>query len=330
MHRIENMTDPENRRSQARLHRQPVLPQGIIEQPNFGLELAAQIPEVHIPEHINAPRQFPMPVIPPLGRGNPVPAPGIFGALVGGAAVQNNDDPFAAGVQIRPIVGWRDMVAQLPPMPARRGRGRPRRVSGPRNVLGGPQANVDLNNVHRGQIAHREQVENHRVQLQARLEEQRQRHLDELERQAEIQRQNEQRQQELELEQQRQRDLAWLQIQEMHRQAEIQRQLALELENLNDVDDFQPPEANAQVRNLMHDQWRAEHERELDPDLNDIDFDDFDDFDVDDWQRLDDAIAQAFPLNEQQEADVHEANRRFENELRRDRQNHQDDVPDVP
>ena len=141
MHQIENMTDPENRRSQARLCRQPVLPQGIVEQPNFGLGLAAQIPEVHIPKHINAPRQFPMPVI---------PAPGLFGALVGGAAVHNGDDPFAAGVQTRPIVGWREMAAQLPPMPAqpaRRGRGRPRQTSGPRNVLGGPQANVDLNNV---------------------------------------------------------------------------------------------------------------------------------------------------------------------------------------
>ena len=126
--------------------------------------------------------------------------------------------------------------------------------------------------------------------------------------------------------------MAELQRQEMHRQAEIQRQLALELENLNDVDEFQPQEANAQVRNIIHDHWRAEHERELDPYLNDIDFDDFDDFDVDDWQILDDAIAQAFPLNEQQDADVHEANRRFENELRRDMQNHQDhdDVPDMP
>ena len=101
----------------------------------------------------------------------------------------------------------------------------------------------------RGHIAHREQAENHRVQqavllqhLQARLEEQRQRQrdLDELERQAEVQRQlaqaqllNEQRQRQLAhaqllddqrhrdqgVEQQRQRDLD-----ELERQAEMQRQ----------------------------------------------------------------------------------------------------------
>ena len=137
------------------------------------------------------------------------------------------------------------------------------------------------------------------------------------------------------LQEQRDRDLqARLHEEQRQRQAEIQRQLALELENINDdVDEFQPPEANAQVRNVMYNQWRAEHERELDPDLHDFDFDDFDDFDVDDWQRLDDVIAQAFPLNEQQDqeaADIYEVNRRFENEQRRDMQNHQDDVPDVP
>ncbi|KAF8346240.1 hypothetical protein F5887DRAFT_1185189 [Amanita rubescens] len=348
------MTDPDNHRSQARLRRQPVLPHGIVEQPNFGLELAAQIPEVHIPEHINAPRQFPMPAIFPLGRGNAIPAPGLFGALVGGETAVQIDDLFAAGVQARPIIGWGDVAAQLPPVapqPARRGRRRPR------DVLSGPQANVDLNNVHRGHIAHREQVDNHRVQqLQARLQEeqrqrqlahaqlldeQRQRELEfdqhrqrELELELEAERQrwlaqaqllNEQRQRDLEAEQQRQRDLT-----ELQRQAEIQRQLALELENLNDVDEFQPPEVNAQVRNFIHDQWRAEHERELDPDLNDIDFDEFD---VDDWQRLDDAIARAFPLNEQQEqeaANIYGENRRFENQARRDMQNHQDDVPDLP
>ena len=112
------------------------------------------------------------------------------------------------------------------------------------------------------------------------------------------------------LQEQRDRDLqARLHEEQRQRQAEIQRQLALELENINDdVDEFQRPEANAQVRNFMYNQWRAEHERELDPDLNDFDFDDFD---VDDWQRLDDVTAQAFPLNEQQDqeaADVYEVN----------------------
>jgi hypothetical protein len=104
MHQIENMTDPDHRRSQARLRRQPILPQGI-EQPNFGHDLAAQIPEVHIPEHINAPLQFPMPVIPPFGRGNVIAPQGLFGGLVGGEAALHNGDLFAAGVQTRPIVG---------------------------------------------------------------------------------------------------------------------------------------------------------------------------------------------------------------------------------
>jgi hypothetical protein len=75
---------------------------------------------------------------------------------------------------------------------------------------------------------------------------------------------------------------ARLHEEQMQREVEIQRQLTLELENMNDVDGFQPPEANAQVRNFIHDQWRVEHERELDPDLNDIDIDEFD---VEDWQR---------------------------------------------
>ena len=67
--------------------------------------LAAQIPEVLIPEHINAPRQYPV----------------------------HSDDPFTAGAQNRPMFGWRDMVAHLPPMPAQLARsGRPRAVlSGP-------------------------------------------------------------------------------------------------------------------------------------------------------------------------------------------------------
>jgi hypothetical protein len=253
-----------------------------------------------------------MPVIPPLGRrgrggrGGAIPAPGFFAAMIGGAGAVH-DDPFGAGVQTGPIVGWRDLAAQLAPTAAQPAvRGRPRHMSGPRNVLSGPQANVELNNVHRGHIAHREQAENHRVQqaallqqLQVRLqEEQRQRQLAQLEAQlldeqrqrdleleqqrlAELQRQAElQGQMDLEAERQRQWDLAELQRQELERQAEIQRQLALELENLDDVDEFQPPEANAQVRDFIHDQRRAEHERELDPDLNDIDFDEFD---VEDW-----------------------------------------------
>ena len=52
------MTDPDDCQEQAWLFRQLVLPE-VIEQPNFGVDLAAQIPQVNIPEHINAPRQFP-------------------------------------------------------------------------------------------------------------------------------------------------------------------------------------------------------------------------------------------------------------------------------
>ncbi|KAK2460218.1 hypothetical protein APHAL10511_007766 [Amanita phalloides] len=89
---------------------------------------------------------------------------------------------------------------------------------------------------------------------------------------------------------------------------------------------------NAQVRNLIQDQWRDEHARELDPEINDIDIDDMN---PDDWQRLDDAIAQALavPVNEQQqqqEGDIYGENRRFENQIRRDMQNQQNDIPEDP
>lgn len=187
------------------------------------------------------------------------------------------------------------MAANLPPIPAqsaRRGRGRPRHMSGPRNVLSGPHANADLNNVHRGQIAQREQAEIHRQNI-----------LDGQLRQAVLLQQLEE-QRNRELEEERQRELAQAQI------LDELRQLDWEHQGDHAADNFPPPEVNGQVRNLIHDQWRAEHERELDHYLVD-DFD-FDDFDVDDWQRLDDAIAQAFPMNEQQAADVHEENRRFE------------------
>ncbi|KAF8678013.1 hypothetical protein AX14_004723 [Amanita brunnescens Koide BX004] len=63
MCQIENMTDPDDCCSQARGLKQPIFPD--IEQPTFGQQLAAQIPEVHIPEHFNAPRQFPMPILDP-------------------------------------------------------------------------------------------------------------------------------------------------------------------------------------------------------------------------------------------------------------------------
>ena len=130
MSQIENMTDPDDRRRRAHhsaLSNLPTVPQAI-EQPNFGLALANMIPQVQIPDNLDAPFQFPRPAI-PLLMGN---------------------DPFAMGGQERPITGWRDMMNNLPPMPVPPRRGRVRH-------------DVALNNVHRGQIAHREQAENHRM-----------------------------------------------------------------------------------------------------------------------------------------------------------------------
>ena len=63
MHQIENMTDPDDHHSQARSLRQPIFPN--IEQPTFGQQLAAQIPETHIPKQIHGPRQFSMAILQP-------------------------------------------------------------------------------------------------------------------------------------------------------------------------------------------------------------------------------------------------------------------------
>ena len=106
MCQIENMTDPDDHCSQARL-RQPIFPD--IEQPTFGQQLAAQIPEVHIPEHFNAPRQLPMPILDP-------------GLLAAAPAVAAHAGP----------VDLQALIKKLPPIPMRPRRGRPRRVSGPR------------------------------------------------------------------------------------------------------------------------------------------------------------------------------------------------------
>jgi hypothetical protein len=144
------MTNPDDRRSQARHAVQatlPTLPQGI-QQLNFGFNLAASIPQVKIPESFNAPRQFPM------------PAGGNLHLLP--VAVTGNNDPFATGGQAAPIRGWREMLDHLPPLQPPERRGRHRHISGPRNVLSGAHADPVLNNVHRGQIAHREQADNHR------------------------------------------------------------------------------------------------------------------------------------------------------------------------
>jgi hypothetical protein len=62
MNRLANMTDPDDRRAQARQAARPnlpAMPEGIV-QPNF----AALIPQVHIPPHILAPPNFNDPFLP--------------------------------------------------------------------------------------------------------------------------------------------------------------------------------------------------------------------------------------------------------------------------
>jgi hypothetical protein len=251
------MTDPDDRRSQARhaaQAAQATLPQGI-QQPNFGL-LAALIPEVQIPESFNAPRQFGMPTLPVAVTGN-----------TGGQAAS-----------------WRDMLSLLPPLQPPARRGRHRQMAGPRNIISGAHADPALNNVHRGQIALREQAENHR---QAALQAQQ------------------------EAEQARQMQvvlLQQLQQAEQERQRQLTQQLHLE----------------------MRHQWRAEHERELDPDL-DPDNHDLDGLNDEDWQRLDDAIGQVWQPEQPDNhaAEIYGENRRFENQVRREMHN-EDDIPAFP
>lgn len=306
---MENMTDPDDRRSQARSLRQPIFPN--IEQPTFGQQLAAQIPEVHIPVHIDAPRQFPMPIL----------QPGLFAAAP------------AAGAHAGPV-DLQEMLRNLPPMPVRPRRGRPTGVSGPRVELAGDNANPALNNVHRGHIAHREQVENnrqamqelHRAQeelarqrqavLMQQLEAERLRNLHEYEVEQERLRQvaqllAEQQQralaeQEMQAELQNQRNLD-LEMQRQHEHYEHM-QDALNLERqLHAGDDVQFPGHNAHAVQEIQDQWRREHERELDADFDDNPFDFLDDIG---FQALDAMVAQA--LAQEQEQDVLDIPRRDE------------------
>jgi hypothetical protein len=114
---------------------------------------------VQIPESFNVPRQFPLPAM---------------GNLLSVAAT-GNDDPFATAGLAAPITSWRDILDHLPPMPLPAWRGRHRHISGSRNIISGAQAELALNNIHRGQIAHREQADQHRqavlhAQQQAQLE----------------------------------------------------------------------------------------------------------------------------------------------------------------
>ena len=137
MSQISNVTDHDDHNRQGHcsaLSNLSAVPQAV-EQTNFRLDLAHLIPQVQVPDDLDTPLEFPMPVIPPL-RGN---------------------DTFAIGGQERPIRGWRDRMNNLPSlMPVgSRGRGRPRK----RVLLSGEHQNVALNDVHRGQIANGEQTE---------------------------------------------------------------------------------------------------------------------------------------------------------------------------
>jgi hypothetical protein len=142
--------------------------------------------------------------------------------------------------------------------------------------------------------------------------------------------------------QQRERELA-----EQQRLAEIQRQLhletqrqhenweqqqeATELERQNHAaDDLNISQNNPQSRQQIQQQWRSEHERELDPDLELSDHD-WDDFSDEDWQRLDDAIGQVWPPEQPdvQAADIFGANRIFEKQARRGMHD-EDDNPPIP
>jgi hypothetical protein len=55
------MTDPDQRRTRISGRNNPAPP--TVPQPDFFAQLAAQIPQVHVPDSVYAPRQFPVPVI---------------------------------------------------------------------------------------------------------------------------------------------------------------------------------------------------------------------------------------------------------------------------
>jgi hypothetical protein len=78
-------------------------------------------------------------------------------------------------------------------------------------------------------------------------------------------------------------------------------------------------------------QWRTEHERELDPEL-DPGTHDLDDLNDEEWQRMDDAIGQIWQPEQpdMQAADIYGGTRRFENQVKREMHNEEDDIPDVP
>ena len=109
------MTDPDHRRSRSRPNTPP--PPLPIQQPNFLANLAANIPQVQIPDSLDAPLQHPIPVVPAIpvfsrgrgrgrGRGKsraqppPPPPPPVVPLLAHSSAMParvsaGSDDPFA-------------------------------------------------------------------------------------------------------------------------------------------------------------------------------------------------------------------------------------------
>ena len=120
------MTDPDHRRSRSRANTPP--PPLPIQQPNFLTDLAANIPQVQIPDSFNAPIRHPMPVVPPMpvvsrgrsrgrgrgrGRGRAQPPPMVpvlaHSSAMPARVSAASDDPFTMNV---------DTTVHNPPQPA--------------------------------------------------------------------------------------------------------------------------------------------------------------------------------------------------------------------
>ena len=124
------MTDPDQRRTRISSRNDPAA-EAVVPQPNFLAQLAAQIPQVHVPDSIYAPRRFPIPGI------------GVSPAIQQPAApTATSDNPFAAvnlGPQHPPLIipqvqlpaGWNaplqhtiPVVPSAPQLQTKRGRRR--------------------------------------------------------------------------------------------------------------------------------------------------------------------------------------------------------------
>ena len=192
------MTDPDHHRSQARGNRHLISSvSSVPPQPNFGAMLAANIPQVHIPEI----HRLPVAISSGSGSGSgsgisvvarPPVSDGPFTILstitsgidyqfLSGRNIQQVEQPSAPlhnplplGIpsvndipQVQLPDNWdaplQNVMPVVPPVsvfPTRcRGRGRP--SVGPLHDLSGDQTNPAWNNLHRGHIAQREQAANH-------------------------------------------------------------------------------------------------------------------------------------------------------------------------